>query len=286
MAHTSLTRADALTRFAATANAEPFLTLEEERSLALAWTQDNDRRAGHKLVLAHMRLVLKIARRYQRQWPNELDLVQQGNIGLMEALYRFDPSKETRFGSYAAFWIRALILRFILDNWSLVRVGGSRAGRRLFFELQRERDALSAQGVEPSNSLIARRLGLAREEVDHIAHHLDEGVLALDAPSGRGGCLADTIEDARRSPEAEAARRELSELALSQLRAFEATLEGRELELWRRRLVSEEPCALSQIGDEWGVSKQRVNQIESRIKSRLQRHLEKALGRDYGFEVD
>ena len=270
MSNTSLARADALTRFAATANAQPFLSAEEERSLALAWTRDQDPHAGHQLVLAHMRLVLKIARRYRRQWPNELDLVQQGNIGLMEALYRFDPAKETRFGSYAAFWIRALILRFILDNWSLVRVGGSRAGRRLFFELQRERDALSAQGIEPTNSRVAQRLGVGRDEVDRIAHHLDEGVLALDGPSGRGGSFQDLLEDDRRSPEAEAARQQLSELALAQLRAFEATLEGRDLELWRRRLVSEDPCALSEIGDDWGTSKQRVGQIEARLKREIE----------------
>jgi RNA polymerase sigma-32 factor len=281
---TSLVRADALTRFVALAHDQPFLTLEEERAAAHAWTADGDELAGNRLVMAHLRLVIKIARRYRRQWPNMLDLVQEGNVGLMEALYRFDPSREVRFGSYATFWIRALILRFLLENWSLVKVARTRAGRKLFFELQKERDALRARGIEPTNGLIAKRLGVVREEVDRIAHHLDHGVLALDTASANGGSLADVLEDPADSPEADAARRELSELAGAHMRAFEATLEGRELELWHGRLIAVDPVPLSEMGLRWGVSKQRVGQIEARIKKRLQRRLEQALGRDYGVE--
>ncbi len=281
---TSLVRADALSRFTTLANQQPFLSLEEEQAAALAWTQRRDGPAGNTLVMAHLRLVLKIARRYRRQWPDMLDLVQEGNIGLMEALYRFDPSREVRFGSYATFWIRALILRFLLDNWSLVKVARSRAGRKLFFELQRERDQLRAMGIEPSNGLIASRLGVDRDEVDRIAHHLDHGVLALDAYDDNGKSLAEIIQDEGDSPEAEAARRELSNLALTHMQAFEETLEGRELELWHLRLVAHDPSSLSEIGARWGVSKQRVGQIEARIKARLQKRLEKTLGRDYGVE--
>ncbi len=236
--------------------------------------------------MAHLRLVLKIARRYGRQWPSMLDLVQEGNVGLMEALYRFDPAHETRFGCYATFWIRALILRFLLNNWSLVKVGSSRAGRKLFFELQKEREELTSRGFEPTNAMLAQRLGVPHEEVDRIAQHLDGGVLTLDAPAGDGRSLSDVINDERPSPEAEAARRELSELAITHMRAFEATLEGRDLELWQLRLAANDPVPLTKVGELWGVSKQRVGQIEARIKKRLKVRLEKALGRDYGFELD
>ena len=283
---TSLTRSNAVRRFAAIANAQPFLTLEEERSLTSSWQAQRDPQAGNKLVMAHLRLVLKIARRYGRQWPSLLDLVQEGNVGLMEALYRFDPAHETRFGCYAAFWIRALILRFLMNNWSLVKVGSSRAGRKLFFELQKEREELTARGFEPTNALLAQRLGVAREEVDRIAQHLDGGVLTLDAPTAEGRSLTEVINDQRPSPEAEAARRELSDLAITHMRAFEATLDGRELELWRLRLVATDPVPLAKVGALWGVSKQRVGQIEGRIKKRLKSRLEAALGRDYGFEFD
>lgn len=282
------TTGDPWSTYLAQVHAYPLLTEEEEKDYTHRWLNDQDTVARDALLTSHLRLVLKVAFKFQRHWSNVRDLVQEGNIGLLEAVQRFDPTRQVRFSTYARYWIRAMILRFLLDNWSLVRIGSSRAGRRLFFQLEKERQALEAQGIEPTARRIAAQTGLPEDEVELIVGHLDGPIMTLDAPmSGASGRSLSEVVPARGtpSPEANAARAEVGELVRAHLQVFAQDLEGRELIIWNRRLVSEDPCSLAELGAEFGVSKQRVGQMEKMVKERLRGSLQRAFGDELTLEL-
>jgi RNA polymerase sigma-32 factor len=267
----------------------PLLEPEEERKYAAAYHEHGDRQAAERLVTANLRLVIKIAFQYHRQWANVLDLIQEGNVGLVEALKRYDPYREIRFSSYAQYWIRAMILRFLLDNFRLVRLGSTRAGRKLFFQLQKERDRLVQAGIVPSPKLLAERLGVAEAEVNAVDQHMRAPALSLHGPAGddeSGRTLAEVVpEKGTVDPETSAASSELGAIVKQKLDAFAKTLlDEREREIWVRRMVSHDPVSLSDLGDEFGVSKERIRQVEARIKKRLRDYLEQELGDEIAFE--
>jgi RNA polymerase sigma-32 factor len=212
-------------------------------------------------------------------------------VGLVEALKRYDPYREVRFSSYAQYWIRAMILRFILDNFRLVKLGSTRAGRKLFFQLQKERDRLIALGVDPTPKLLGERLGVSESEVHAVDRHLRAPALSLDAPMGDGSdgrSLAEIVpESDPTSPEDEAARLEFGARVDASLAEFEAMLrDDRERLIWTRRLRSNDPASLSVLGGEFGVSKERVRQLEARMKLRLKAFLENTFGDEIEFEFD
>jgi RNA polymerase sigma-32 factor len=275
------TGGDLLQWYIAETRRHPILEADEERELALAYAK-GDRKAGERLVCSNLRLVLKTAFRYQRRWENLLDLVQEGNLGLLEALKRFDPTRDVRFSSYAAWWIRAMIMRFLLENIGAVKVGGTRAGRRLFFQLQKETARLVNMGVEPTTRLLAERLDVSEEEVRRVeaARH---GVSLDDrGPGGEGRTLSEMVPDtAAADPEDEAARGQIDERVRRILDQFATTLTNeREKTIWERHTIAMDPASLQQLGDEFGVSKERVRQIEARMRQRLKEHLTRELGDD------
>ncbi len=280
---------DLLAHYLAEVRRYPLLSPEEEKGWAVKFVETGDPEAAEKLVTANLRLVIKIAFQYHRQWANVLDLIQEGNVGLVEALSRYDPTREIRFSSYAQYWIRAMILRFLLDNFRLVRLGSTRAGRKLFFQLQKERDRLIAQGIHPSSRLLAERLGVAEEEVNAVDRHMRAPALSLHAPAGDeedGRTLSEVVpERIPNDPEAATARSELAELLQSRLSAFAATLtDEREKVIWETRLLASEPVSLSLLGDQFGVSKERIRQVEARMKKRLKTFLESELGDEIDFD--
>ncbi|MBX2800039.1 MAG: sigma-70 family RNA polymerase sigma factor [Myxococcales bacterium] len=270
----------------------PLLSPEEEKEYALRFVDTGDREAAERLVTANLRLVIKIAFQYHRQWANVLDLIQEGNVGLVEALSRYDPSREIRFSSYAQYWIRAMILRFLLDNFRLVRLGSTRAGRKLFFQLQKERDRLMKEGIEPTSRLIAENLGVAEHEVDAVDRHMRAPALSLHAPAGddpEGRTLSEVVPEGEpNDPEDNAARREVTELYRSKLDAFaKAHLrDDRERMIWEQRMVATDPVSLSSLGEHFGVSKERIRQVEARLKKRLKTFLEGELGDGFEFEFE
>ena len=280
---------DLLSFYLAEVRKHPLLTPEEEKKYAVAFAETGDREAAEKLVTANLRLVIKIAFQYHRQWANVLDLIQEGNVGLVEALKRYDPYREIRFSSYAQYWIRAMILRFLLDNFRLVRLGSTRAGRKLFFQLKKERDRMLEEGLDPSPKLLAERLGVSEKEVDAVDQHLRAPALSLDMPQSadnEGRTLAETVSSATSaSPEERAAKHELSGIVHAKLAEFAEDLrDDRERTIWTRRMVATDPVPLSKLGEEFGVSKERVRQLEARMKKRLKAFLEQELGDEIAFE--
>lgn len=280
---------DLLSYYLAQVRRYPLLDPEEERKYAVKYIENGDRESAERLVTANLRLVIKIAFQYHRQWANVLDLIQEGNVGLVEALRRYDPYREIRFSSYAQYWIRAMILRFLLDNFRLVRLGSTRAGRKLFFQLQKERDRLMQEGIAASPKMLAERLGVSETEVNAVDQHMRAPALSLHGPAGDdegGRTLAEVVpEKGVPNPEQNAASNELGAIVKSRLDAFAETLhDERERMIWERRMVAPDPVSLSDLGDEFGVSKERIRQVEARIKKRLKEYLEHELGDEIDFE--
>lgn len=268
----------------------PLMTQEEEKEVAVRFVETGDREAAERLITSNLRLVIKIAFQYHRQWANVLDLIQEGNVGLVEALSRYDPSREIRFSSYAQYWIRAMILRFLLDNFRLVRLGSTRAGRKLFFQLQKERDRLMQEGIHPTSRLIAENLGVAEHEVDAVDQHMRAPALSLHAPAGDdpdGRSLSEIVPEATpQDPEDTAGRHELNDLVREKLARFaaEQIKDERERVIWDTRMVASEPVSLSDLGDRFKVSKERIRQVEARLRKRLKTYLEQELGDEIDFE--
>ncbi len=160
------------------------LTPDEEKRLTEHYQKTQDVQTAARLVTANLRLVVKLAYEYRRAYKNIMDLVQEGNIGLMQAVKRYDPYRGVKLSSYAAWWIRAYILRFVLNNWRLVKLGTTQAQRKLFFNLNKEKARLSAQGIEPTAAEIASRLHVDEKEVVEMDRRLSSGEASLDAPVG------------------------------------------------------------------------------------------------------
>ncbi len=288
---TAAAKGDLLSFYLAEVRRYPLLEPEEEKALAVRYQETGDAEAAQRLVTANLRLVVKLAFQYHRQWSNVLDLIQEGNVGLVEALNRYDPYRGIRFSSYAQYWIRAMILRFLMDNYRMVRLGSTRHGRKLFFQLQKEKDRLIKEGVEPSTLALSRALDVPEREVVIIDQHLSAPALSLDAPAGRaddGRALNETVgnEDAL-APDERVERGELGSIVSKQLAEFAETLrDDRERAIWTRRLTAQEPESLAALGAEYDVSKERIRQVEARIKKRLKEHLVRELGEEIAFEFD
>lgn len=279
---------DLLSYYLAEVRRYPLLEPEEEKDLAVRYQETGDPDAAQRLVTANLRLVVKLAFQYHRQWSNVLDLIQEGNVGLVEALSRYDPYRGIRFSSYAQYWIRAMILRFLMDNYRMVRLGSTRHGRKLFFQLQKERDRLIREGIQPSTRALAEALDVPEQEVINVDQHLSAPALSLHAPAGgeEGRALAEVIPDHHGpSPEDMAANDELGAVVQTHLDTFTETLrDEREWAIWTERLTSNDPVSLSALGDRYSVSKERIRQIEARIKRRLRAHLTQQMGDEIAFE--
>lgn len=286
----SVTRTrDLLSYYLSQVRQYPLMSPEEEKEVAIRWHEDGDRQAAERLVTSNLRLVIKIAFQYHRQWANVLDLIQEGNVGLVEALSRYDPYREIRFSSYAQYWIRAMILRFLLDNFRLVRLGSTRAGRKLFFQLQKERDRLTQEGIRPTPRMLAERLGVPESEVNAVDQHMRAPPLSLHSPAGDEDSrpLSEIVPQTDGpNPERDAARSELGAIVYAKLAEFaeHSLTDDRERTIWDQRLISREPKSLSALGKQFGVSKERIRQVEARIKKRLRAYLEKELGDEIAFE--
>jgi RNA polymerase sigma-32 factor len=256
------------------------ISREEEHELAVRWREHGDVEAARKLVLSNLRLVVKIAMEYRRAWTNLLDLIQEGNVGLLQATQRFDPYKGVKLSSYAVYWIRAYILKYILDNIRLVRLGKTRAERKLFFRLNKEKRALERAGFSPEPRLLAERLDVSEEDVRSMERRLAEGELSLNAPAQRdddGSEFGDFVAGHEISAEEAVGDEELRRVFFDRVREFAATADPREQRIVEERILAQEPRTLQELGDEFGVSRERVRQIEASLIRRLRAYLKEHL---------
>jgi len=266
--------ADTLQRYLAEIRRIPVLSREEEHVLAVRWVEKQDRAAAVRLVTSNLRLVVMIAREYQRAVTNLLDLVQEGNVGLLEAVKNFDPYRGVRFPSYAVWWVRAYIIRYVMNNWRMVKLGTTQAQRKLFFNLQKERERLEREGFTVEPRLIAQRLGVKEKEVVEMEQRLSGRDVSVNAPidEGEDTTLLDFLPSPAQTAEA-VADEEYHRLVREKAADFKKTLKGKDLVIYERRLESlmrdEEPPTLQEIGDEYGITRERVRQIEARIKKKL-----------------
>ena len=267
-----LAQADLLQAYLAEVRRHALLSPEEERDLAERYAADGDPLAAQRLVSANLRLVVKLAFQYHRQWSNVLDLIQEGNVGLMEALKRYDPYRGIRFSSYAQYWIRAMILRFLMDNFRIVRLGTTRHGRKLFFQLNKERERLTEAGYNPSTLELAKSLDVPESEVVLMDQHMRSPAVSIHSPVGEdeGRLLEEVVApESQLATDDEAAENELGLLIQRLLRFRQSLADDRERAIWDLRLTSSDPLSLSQLGEKFGVSKERVRQLESRMRARL-----------------
>jgi RNA polymerase sigma-32 factor len=278
----SLARLDPMQQYLREVQRHSLLTPDEEHSLAVKYSTSADVAAAARLVTANLRLVVKIAYEYRRAYKNIMDLVQEGNIGLMQAVKRYDPYRGVKLSSYAAWWIRAYILRFILNNWRLVKLGTTQAQRKLFFNLNKEKARLSAMGIEPSAAEIARRLGVEENEVSDMDRRLSAGEMSLDAPvgdsEGRAVSRLEMLPTSVSGPDAVVAEGEMQQIVKEKLADFRTTLKGKDIQIFDERLVAEEPLTLQELGDKFGISRERVRQLEARLTGKLREFLKNELG--------
>lgn len=280
---TALVRRDPMGQYMAEVRRYPLLTREEEYELAKQWVETGDPEAGRRLVTSNLRLVVKIAHEYKRAYQNLLDLVQEGNVGLIQAVKKFDPYRGVKLSTYSGWWIRAYILKFILNNWRLVKIGTTQNQRKLFFNLRKQVDRLKQEGVDPTPERIAEALDVSEAEVIEMDRRLSAPDMSLNAPLGSGDeddgrTRMDIIEDTSDDPSVEVESTEFKDLLHSKLQRFGATLSGRELEIFRDRIVADDPITLQELGDRWGVSRERARQLEKRMVLRLREFLQKELG--------
>ncbi|HEX4209264.1 MAG TPA: RNA polymerase factor sigma-32 [Candidatus Binataceae bacterium] len=280
----SLVPLDALSRYLSEIRRFPLLSREEETVISKRYAKYHDPADAYRLVTANLRLVVKIANEFARATRNLLDLVQEGNVGLMEAVKHFNPEVGIRFPSYAVWWVRAYIYRFLINNWRLVKIGTTQAQRKLFFNLKKETDRLEAEGFTPQPKLLAQRMGVKESEVREMQERMAQNEISLDQPSAaagdddNGGNLLDALPDASYNPEEATARSEWREFAKAQVDEFAGTLEGKDLEIFQNRLLSEDPPTLQEIGARYGISRERVRQIESGLKRRFKAFLQAHAG--------
>ncbi len=258
------------------------LTPAEEHEAAVLYFESGDVDAAARLVTANLRLVVKIAYDYRRAHKNLSDLIQEGSIGLMQAVKKYDPYKGVKLSTYAAWWIRAYILRFILNNARLVKVGTTQAQRKLFFNLRKEKARLSALGIEATPEAIAARLEVPTEEVIQMDRRLSAGDMSLDAPinAGEGSAQSrvDFLPAKADGADSVLADAEIGEMLREKLDSFGHTLKGKDAQIFHQRMLTEEPRTLQELGDEFGVSRERVRQLEKRLQMKLKDYLASELG--------
>ncbi len=279
-----LVRYDPLRAYMAEVSRHPVLSREEEHALAVRYRDTGDVDAAYRLVASNLRLVVKIANEYRRSAFHLLDLIQEGNMGLMQAVKKYDPLKGVKLSSYAAWWIRAYIIRFIMDNWRMVKLGTTQAQRKLFFNLSKEREKLLARGIEPTPRLLARNLRVEERDVEEMAARMGSEDLSLDAPVRGDGAddgrqtRLERFAHGEEQPDEALGNEELKRLFREKLEAFAASItDEKERYIFEHRLLppdGTEPMTLQDIGDRFHLTRERARQIEAKLVKRLRAQLQ------------
>ena len=278
--NTSLVKFSPLQRYLAEIRKYNLLTRDQERELGIRIQEHNDEESAYIMVTSNLRLVVKIALEFQRVWmQNLLDLIQEGNIGLMQAVRKFDPYKNVKFSYYASFWIKAYILKFIMDNWRLVKIGTTQGQQKLFFKLKKEKQKLIEEGFDPKPKLLSERLGVSEREIVDMSQRLDGWDISLDAPL-KDDTDTERIEILKTpsdSVEQEMAKKEIESFLHNKIAEFRKKLTKRELEIFDLRIFSDSPVTLQEIGDRYGISRERVRQVEKNVMKKIREYFKQEL---------
>lgn len=274
---------DPLTRYLNEVGKFPILSREEEEEVVAHYLKHQDKESAQKLIVSNLRLVVKIAMEYRRAFQNILDLIQEGNMGLMRAVGKYDPTKGTRFSYYASWWIRAFILKYIVDNFKLVKIGTTQAQKKLFYNLSRERQKLESQGFTAGSQVLSERLDVKESEVVEMQQRMGSQDMSLDAPNPYtdGQLNMDFFASEGPSSEDKVEQNELKKRLFENMNEFVATLAEKEKSIFEKRLYAEVPKTLQEIADEYGITRERIRQIEERVVKKL-----KTFFQGKGFEVD
>jgi RNA polymerase sigma-32 factor len=254
----------------------PVLTREEEKDIAIEYLNNEEIDAAYTLVTSNLKLVIKIALEYRRMWKEIIDLIQEGNVGLMHAVKKYDPYRGVRFSSYAAWWIRAYIIRYIMNNTRMVKIGTTQAQRTLYFQLGKERERLRRMGIEPDTKALAKSLDVKESEVEEMSMRLSGGDVSLEAERGSDGdfTLLDALPSDTPDSEVLVADAQVRSIYLEKVTEFVAGLEERDRKIFTMRWMRDDPMTLQEIGEKLGITRERVRQLEARIMKNLRTHLE------------
>ena len=254
------------------------LTREQEVELGKRIQEEGDQEAAYIMTTSNLRLVVKIALEFQRIWmQNLLDLIQEGNIGLVQAVKKFNPYKNVKFSYYASFWIKAYILKFIMDNWRMVKIGTTQGQRKLFFRLKKEKQRLIEQGFDPKPKLLSERLGVSEKEVVDMDQRLANWDLSLDEPLKNDSNTEriEFINVESDSSEDRVAKKEIEDILHTKVNEYKTTLNERELDIFNTRIFSDSPQTLQEIGERYSISRERVRQIENNILKKMKTFFKK-----------
>ena len=256
----------------------PILTEEEEKELAIRLRETGDVDAAYQLTTANLMLVVKIAMTFKREWQNVMDLVQEGNVGLMKAVKNFDPFRGVRLSAYATWWIKSYILKYILDNWRLVRVGTTNARRKLLFNLKKEKERLEREGFDPSTKLLAEHFGVDEGEIIDVEASIGAFDVSFDTPTHPDSPMtpAQSLSDGK-SLEKGAEIGQFREILQQKIEGFKSELKPSEIEILEKRVLSESPQSLQEIGNQRGVTREAVRQSEQRLLKKFRIYIEEEM---------
>ena len=257
----------------------PALTEEEEKELAIRYKETGDLESAYKLTTANLMLVIKIAMTFKREWQNLMDLIQEGNVGLMKAVKNFDPFRGVRLSAYATWWIKSYILKHILDNWRLVRVGTTNARRKLLFNLKKEKEKLEREGFDPTTKLLAERFGVEETEVIDVSASIGAMDVSIDTPAHPDSTMtpAQTLSQGGKSVEENVELQQFRQILNENIENFKDGLNPNEIEILEKRILSEDPLSLQEIGDQRGVTREAVRQAEQRLLKKFKTYIEEKM---------
>jgi RNA polymerase sigma-32 factor len=277
----SLTTADPVAVYLAEIRKYPLITKEQERELALRYRETGDPKAAELLVTSNLRFVVKVAAEYSRFGAKLIDLIQEGNVGLMHAVREFNPYKGVRLITYAVWWIRGYIQEYLMRQYSMVRIGTTQNQRKLFYRLQKERDALNSMGHTPDVKLLAGRLGVTEEEVETMTKRLSGRDISLNTPLDDGnsaGSLLDFEESHEQAVDETLGHLEEMNVLKENLEKIRSSLSLKEIYILENRLLADEPMTLQEIGDHYGVTREAVRQLEVRLIGKIRVAVTNSLG--------
>ena len=256
----------------------PLLSEDDEKELAIRLQETGDVDAAYQLTTANLMLVVKIAMTFKREWQSLMDLVQEGNVGLMKAVKNFDPFRGVRLSAYATWWIKSYILKYILDNWRLVRVGTTNSRRKLLFNLKKEKERLEREGFDPSTKLLAEHFGVDEGEIIDVEASIGAVDVSMDTPTRADSSMtpAQSLSDGK-SLEKGAEIDQFREILQRKIEAFKSDLKPGEIEILENRVLSESPQSLQEIGDERGVTREAVRQAEQRLLKKFRIYIEEQM---------